>query len=294
MSRSFDKLPKDVISFSEESQISSFPSKGYIGDSSFLSTLKAIDTPPLFRYNKTMEQKKIRAIVTKENFFGESDKYISVFAKDEGKISLLCKGAKKQTSPFLAITDPFIYGDFIYEKSKRNNYLKSVDVIESFPKIREDILKLAYANFFAELINRSFAENVAGNDVMLLLLRCLKFMNSSQNHPSSTACVFILKFLKYMGYMPELYHCCVCGSDSVEDVYTPYGLVCKKHSHSGVLLPERSGDFLRYILENNTPAVLKTNFKESLQLEKALLLSLRTHIGEEMVSYKFIEKVDMR
>ena len=40
---------------------------------------------------------KIRGIVLKEVFVGESDKIITILAKDYGKISISAKGARKPT-----------------------------------------------------------------------------------------------------------------------------------------------------------------------------------------------------
>ena len=37
----------------------------------------------------------IRGIVIKETFSGDSDKYIIIFAKDIGKVSVFAKGARK-------------------------------------------------------------------------------------------------------------------------------------------------------------------------------------------------------
>ena len=37
----------------------------------------------------------IRGVVIKENFSGDSDKYIVIFAKNIGKISVFAKGARR-------------------------------------------------------------------------------------------------------------------------------------------------------------------------------------------------------
>ena len=66
----------------------------------------------------------IRGIVIKETFSGDSDKYIIIFAKDIGKVSVFAKGARKLKSKFLAGTALFTYGDFIVKESREFLWIK--------------------------------------------------------------------------------------------------------------------------------------------------------------------------
>ena len=93
----------------------------------------------------------IRGVVIKENFSGDSDKYIVIFAKNIGKISVFAKGARKLKSKFLAGTALFTYGDFIVKESRGKYYLDSVDIIENFYGLRNDIFTLAYGTYFLEV-----------------------------------------------------------------------------------------------------------------------------------------------
>ena len=74
----------------------------------------------------------IRGIVIKETFSGDSDKYIIIFAKDIGKVSVFAKGARKLKSKFLAGTALFTYGDFIVKEVEVNTTLIQLILLRIF------------------------------------------------------------------------------------------------------------------------------------------------------------------
>ena len=102
-----------------------------------------------------MSSEKIRGIIIRENFSGESDKFLTIFAKDKGKISVFAKGARNTRSKFLASSSLFTYGDFIIRTVTKTPTLITADVIESFYNIRNDFATAVYASCFAEFIDKA-------------------------------------------------------------------------------------------------------------------------------------------
>ncbi len=151
-----------------------------------------------------MTAEKIRGLIIRENFSGEADKFITVFAKGTGKISVFCKGARNTKSRFLSSTALFTYGDFIIRTATKTPTLMSADVIDSFYALRTDYEKTVYASYFIEFIDKSFLENVADDNVLLLSIRTLKKMCSPGCNTKLTACIFLLKLMGYMGYQPNM------------------------------------------------------------------------------------------
>lgn len=146
---------------------------------------------------------KIRGLIIRENFSGEADKFITVFAKDTGKISVFCRGARNTKSKFLASTALFTYGDFIIRTATKTPTLISADVIDNFYALRADYDKTVFASYFVEFIDKSFLENVADNNILLLTVRTLKKMCSNCN-TKLTACVYLLKLMEFAGYQPNI------------------------------------------------------------------------------------------
>jgi DNA repair protein RecO len=71
----------------------------------------------------------IRGVVIKENFSGDSDKYIVIFAKNIGKISVFAKGARKLKSKFL----PYLpMGILLLKKAEENIILIRLILLRIF------------------------------------------------------------------------------------------------------------------------------------------------------------------
>ncbi|MDO4300169.1 MAG: DNA repair protein RecO [Clostridia bacterium] len=151
-----------------------------------------------------MSSEKIRGIIIRENFSGEADKFLTLFAKDKGKISIFAKGARNTKSKFLAASSLFTYGDFIVRTSTKTPALLSADVIESFYNIRTDLSAATYASYFAEFIDKAVIDNVADNNAMLLLLKSLQKLSKKNNNTRLTGLIFQLRFLDILGYKPDI------------------------------------------------------------------------------------------
>lgn len=150
-----------------------------------------------------MSSEKIRGIIIRENFSGESDKFLTIFAKDIGKISVFAKGARNTKSKFLASSALFTYADFIIRTATKTPTLLSADVIESFYYIRNSLDSTAFASFFTEFIDKTIIENVIDNNALLLLLKSMQKLSNDNCNARLIAVIFQLKLLEILGYRPD-------------------------------------------------------------------------------------------
>lgn len=150
-----------------------------------------------------MDPKKIRGVVIHENFSGESDKFLTIFAKDTGKISVFAKGARNTKSKFLAASALFTYGDYIIRTATKTPTLITADVIDNFYNIRNTYEATAFASFFTEFIDKMLIDNIPDNDALLLLIKALNRLSKGTPSPRLTSCIFQLRFLDIQGYRPD-------------------------------------------------------------------------------------------
>ena len=75
---------------------------------------------------------KTKALVVKEYIVGESDKYVTLFTKEYGKIQALAPKAKKADKGFASATQLFVYGDFILTSFKDTYRMVSAEIILVF------------------------------------------------------------------------------------------------------------------------------------------------------------------
>ena len=92
---------------------------------------------------------KTRAIVIKSINLSESDRLVTFFTKNYGKVKCVAKGARKAKNCFWGSLEPMSLIHLIYfGKENQSLYrLNHADIIESFQSIRDD-----FGNFTKEFI----------------------------------------------------------------------------------------------------------------------------------------------
>ncbi len=239
-----------------------------------------------------MNEIKMRGIVLRENITGESDKFIVLLVKGVGKVSVFCKGARNTKSKYLSGTSLFSYGDFIVTALRNNYRLKSVDTIESFYSLRNDLSTLSYATYFAEFADKVTMENNPNDALMLLLLKSLKQLTAQKISNSLISGIFALKAMQLCGYEPYLQGCCECGSEETSFMGTE-GLLCKNCAKHLTAIPI-SNDVkyvIAYIIASDINQVFSFGVGKETEevLEKVNTMFIQYHLGVYLKSYKFIK-----
>ena len=155
----------------------------------------------------------IEGIVLNEKSYGETSKIINVLTKKYGVVGMLAKGAKGIKSELRSVTSPLIYGNFtVYYKPDKLSLLNSVDVIDPFKNIKKDIVKISYASFLLELSLQVVKQN-PDSMIYQILVDGLKKINEGFD-PLVIMNIIELKYLYYLGVMPILDCCSICGNKS--------------------------------------------------------------------------------
>lgn len=90
--------------------------------------------------------------------FGEADKILHLYSSEHGRISAIAKGVKKPKSKLAGACELLNLSEVQLSKGKNLDLLVQYQPRESFSGIRGDLLKLAYALLFAELVNLTAGE----------------------------------------------------------------------------------------------------------------------------------------
>lgn len=154
---------------------------------------------------------KVEGIILNVRSYGETSKILSVLTKEHGIIGIIAKGSKSIKSDLRSVTDKLTYGVFhIYYKENKLSNLTSVDVMDSFRKIKSDITAISYASFLLELTEQVYKQN---QDTMIyeLLIAGIKKINEGYD-PLVITNILELKYLSFLGVMPILDACSICGS----------------------------------------------------------------------------------
>ncbi len=220
-------------------------------------------------------------IVLRRVKVSDYDKILTVLTKKAGKISVAVKGSQNPKSKLASGSHPFVYGEFSIRKSGRMSSVNSVDVYNSFYKLREDLDKLTIASYFLELVNLVSVENVVNNRVFDLLIHHLDCIEQSKSlddfHLIKVS--FELKLLSFVGLRPELHACVNCGNTEFESPKfsaVDGGIICENCFNEyadaikiGHVIPK----LLPFLLEQNLEDILSTDIDKVLIKKVEYLLN---------------------
>lgn len=114
------------------------------------------------------------AVVLARKNYGEADRILVVFSKNQGKISLIAKGVRKPSSRKRGGIEIFNHIKFQAVRGKGLDLVTEVEVVDSFKEIRDNLEKVSVAYYFAEVIGRVTHENEPHLEIFYLLLDCLE------------------------------------------------------------------------------------------------------------------------
>ena len=188
---------------------------------------------------------KVEGIVINEKAYGETSKIINVITKEYGIIGIIAKWARTLKSEFRVSTAKLSYAYFniIYKEGKLST-LVSADIINPFKSIIKDINKISYAVYILELSEQVVKQT--NQNIFDLMLSGLIKINEGYD-PLIIMNIIELKYLDYLGVMPVLDRCSVCGSTNniVTLSSDKGGYVCKNCYSTEKIISEKAIKLIR-------------------------------------------------
>ena len=188
---------------------------------------------------------KVEGIVINEKAYGETSKISNVITKEYGIIGIIAKGARTLKSEFRVSTAKLSYAYFniIYKEGKLST-LVSADIINPFKSIIKDINKISYAVYILELSEQVVKQT--NQNIFDLMLSGLIKINEGYD-PLIIMNIIELKYLDYLGVMPVLDRCSVCGSTNniVTLSSDKGGYVCKNCYSTEKIISEKAIKLIR-------------------------------------------------
>ena len=155
--------------------------------------------------------KDIEGIILDERAYGETSKIINILTKEYGIIGVIAKGSRTLKSELRSVTGKLTYGIFhMYYKENKLSTLISVDVLNTFKNIKKDIMKITYSSFILDLAHQVAKQNYQTDIYNLLIASLVKIEENFD--PLVITNILELKYLSYLGVMPVLDACSMCGN----------------------------------------------------------------------------------
>lgn len=236
---------------------------------------------------------RIEGIIIKEKTYSETSKLITLITKEHGIINLLAKGAKTLKSPLRTTTTKLTHGYFniIYKESKLST-LKEVDIIDYYKNIKKDINKISYATYILELVEQVIKQT-NNDEVFNNLVGALKKIEQNMN-PLVITNIIELKCLDYLGVMPILDCCSICGNKNIITISADHGgYLCKNCRKEETIVDEKTIKLIRmfYYVDINKIEKIEISKKISEEINHFISTYYERYTGLYLKTKKFIEKL---
>lgn len=178
----------------------------------------------------------VEGIILNVKNYGDTSRIIDIFTKEYGVIGVIAKGCKSMKSNLRSVTDKLTYATFtIYYKKDKLSILSEASVINNFSNIKKDIESISHASFLLDLTYQVYKQN-DDNRLYDLLISALIKINEKFN-PLIITNIIELKYLDYLGVMPNLDGCTFCGSKNVVTLSSDRGgyLCSKCHTNEPIV-----------------------------------------------------------
>ncbi len=153
-------------------------------------------------------------IVLKARPYGERDMILTLLTPEHGRITVLARSVGKNKKQSVLYAQNFVFSHYVLFKGKGMYVVDSADVEEAFYGLREDISRLALAQYFADVAAKSGEESDAAA-LCSLLLNSLYLLSSTTIDERLIKLVFETKYCVIEGVFPEVI-CSQCGEQPVK------------------------------------------------------------------------------
>ena len=183
------------------------------------------------------------AIVLHGSDLGESDRLITLYTADFGRLKGVAKGAKRSRRRFLNALEPFTHIHLVFTPARSGGLalLQQASIRRSFPALAERWPSFALASLCCELVSLWTREGDGDIRIFRLLYGLLSALEEAPE-PYLPALTFQLQLLYLVGYGLSLERCVVCGGGLTPAGcrISPDGLLCGGCTPPGVraLAPE--------------------------------------------------------
>lgn len=145
------------------------------------------------------------AVVLKSFPYSETSIIARCYTKEQGKISLIVKGARRKKSPLAAYFQPLNYLDLVY-------YYKPTRSLQSVSKasfmviwndLNSELKRIAHGLAMLELTEKTNTDNDPHPELFDELISALKAIDSSELRLNLIFWYYQIKLLKILGFKPD-------------------------------------------------------------------------------------------
>lgn len=233
---------------------------------------------------------------------GEADRILTLFTREQGKLSAVAKGARRPKSQFGGMTELFMVSKFLMATGKSLDIVTQCEITQSFSALRMDLNLLARATYFCELLDRLTPERyeVSAPELFDLTVAALELLLHAIEAPDMAVHAYELHLLTALGYEPALDNCVRCGlpMERFPVGFSPSlgGVLCpadRYRADDSIPLHRESLELLQTLANSDTDTLLalRPDARTSAEVAKALRWYIRFRTERDLKSADFLDQI---
>lgn len=193
---------------------------------------------------------RVEAVVLRHTDWGEADRMLNLFTREQGKLRAVAKGARKLRSRKAGHLEPFTRVALLLARGRDFWIVTQAETVDAYLPLHDDLVRTGYAAYVIELLDRFTYEEGENQSIYSLLVDTLHRLSAGE--PSFSVVRFYeMRLLDYLGFRPQLFQC-VRGHEEIhpEDQYFTArqgGVLCPRHGSEISDARPVSREALRYL-----------------------------------------------
>jgi DNA repair protein RecO (recombination protein O) len=243
-----------------------------------------------------------QAVVLRRHNLAETDKIVTLFTREHGKLQAVAKGARRPQSRIAGATEPPTFVKAFMAVGQNLDIVTQCEVKEPFGSLRADLTRLSFCNYLLEFTDALLEERLPQPDLFDLLLASLYLLNGGAE-PLPLVAAFSLHAAEDAGFGPSFSRCAGCREE-IAGAVAGYSVrlggvlcrVCRPSVKDAIRFPTPARDMALQLLRSDLPTVARAEWDSKLAL--GLTRILRRHIEfraeRKLKSAEFLESQLLR
>ncbi len=186
------------------------------------------------------------AINLKSYPLNDNDSIVVMFSKTKGLMRAVAKGAKRPKSKLGARIQMFVANELMLLEGRNLDTIAQAQSVNTFSKIRNDLDKLSYSMYIAELVNnfcsKQFSEYENSSEIYSLIYGAYEKITNAKTKLDVMLIIlkFQIKFMTYLGWGLDFNFCSACQNALGNDIskssvfsYNNGGFLCENCEREG-------------------------------------------------------------
>lgn len=239
---------------------------------------------------------KVTGMILSAVPIGEYDKRIVILTKEKGKISAFAKGARRQNSPLMGVTNPFSFGEFELYEGRTSHNVMQAHISNYFMEFGTDFEGAYYGFYFMEIADYYTREYNDEKQMLKLLYQSMRALASGKINRELVRYIFELKTLVIEGESPEVFRCANCGVNDRKFVFSSknHGFICeecKALATDGIPVSVSTAYTLQYIVSSTIEKLYTFAVSDEVlnELRRIMKQYMETHVDKTFKSLEILE-----